>query len=161
MSLKLKPFLTAALLVAAGVGPARASKRPPKGVWPLFPALLLAILVFAGCQSGYSRASNDALRPGETIWVCNAKHVVMTESIEARILSDGTVTLPLIGAVRLAGLTIPEAERTVEDAYRESGIYTQLQVRILREQADRCQGETKGTDPVKEQLEKYGDKPEC
>ena len=36
MSLKLKPFLTAALLVAAGVGPARASKRPPKGVWPLF-----------------------------------------------------------------------------------------------------------------------------
>ncbi len=40
MSLKLKPFLTAALLVAAGVGPARASKRPPKGVWPLFPGLL-------------------------------------------------------------------------------------------------------------------------
>ncbi len=37
MSLKLKPFLTAALLVAAGVGPARASKRSPKGVWPLFP----------------------------------------------------------------------------------------------------------------------------
>ncbi len=126
---KLKPFLTAGILRKEAV---------PFSFRFGFP-LLLAILVFAGCQSGYSRASNDALRPGETIWVCNAKHVVMTESIEARILSDGTVTLPLIGAVRLAGLTIPEAERTVEDAYRESGIYTQLQVRILREQADRCQ----------------------
>ncbi len=122
-------------------------------------SLLLSILVFSGCQSSPSRASNDALQPGETIWVCNAKHVVKTAFIEARILADGTVTLPLIGAVRLAGLTIPEAERTVQDAYRVSGFYTQLQVRILREQADRCQGETKGTDPEKEQLEKYGDSP--
>ncbi len=115
-------------------------------------SLLLSILVFAGCQSSPSRASNDALQPGETIWVCNAKHVVKTDDfIEARILADGTVTLPLIGAVRLAGLTIPEAERTVQDAYRVSGFYTQLQVRILREQADRCQeglrGDSRGSPP--------------
>ena len=80
-----------------------------------------------------SRASNDVLQPGETIWVCNAQHVVKTEDTEVRILADGTTTLPIIGAVRLAGLTIPEAERTVQDAYRVSGVYTHLQVRILRE----------------------------
>ena len=113
-------------------------------------SLLLSILVFSGCQSSPSRASNDVLQPGETIWVCNAQHIVETETVEARILADGTVTLPLLGAVRLAGLTIPEAERTVQDAYRVSGFYTQLQVRILREQADRCQSETKGTAPLKE-----------
>ena len=47
MSLKLKPFLTAALLVAAGVGPARASKRPPKGVLPLFPSIVNPAYLFA------------------------------------------------------------------------------------------------------------------
>ena len=90
-------------------------------------------LVFSECQSSPSRASNDGLRPGETIWVCNAQHIVKTEDTEVRILADGTATLPIIGAVRLAGLTISEAERTVQDAYRVSGVYTHLQVRILRE----------------------------
>ena len=104
-------------------------------------SMLLSILVFAGCQSSPSRASNDVLQPGETIWVCNAKHVVETAFIEVRILADGTATLPVIGAVRLAGLTISEAERTVQDAYLVPGIYSQLQVRILRAQTDRCQGE--------------------
>ena len=100
-------------------------------------SLLLSLLVLSGCQSSpSSRASSDGLQPGETIWICNAKHVEKTEHTEARILTDGTTTLPLIGAVRLAGLTIPEAERAVQDAYLASGVYTQLQVRILREQAD-------------------------
>lgn len=84
-------------------------------------------------QSSPSHTSNDCLQPGETIWVCNAQHVVMTESIEARILADGTVTLPYIGAIRLAGQTISEAERTIQDAYRVSGLYRHLQVLILRE----------------------------
>jgi len=98
--------------------------------------LLMSILVFAGCQSSPSCASNDALQPGETIWICNAQHIVKTEATEARILADGTVTLPFIGAVRLAGLTISESERTIQDAYLVPGVYTQLQVRILRAQAE-------------------------
>ncbi|MBP5786220.1 MAG: polysaccharide biosynthesis/export family protein [Kiritimatiellae bacterium] len=77
--------------------------------------------------------NNDGLQPGETIWVCNAQHIVKTEDTEVRIQADGTATLPIIGAVRLAGLTISEAERTVQDAYRASGVYIHLQVRILRE----------------------------
>ncbi len=108
-------------------------------------------LVFPECQSSPSRASNDGLQPGETIWVCNAQHIVKTEDTEVRIQADGTATLPIIGAVRLAGLTISEAERTVQDAYRVSGVYTHLQVRILREQANRCQeglrGDSRGSPP--------------
>ena len=106
--------------------------RPRTGlVWL---SLLLSILVLSGCLRSPSRMSNDCLQPGETIWVCDGRHVVKTEDTEARILADGTVTLPFIGAIRLAGLTISEAERTVEDAYRVSGLYKHLQIRILREQ---------------------------
>ncbi|MBO7434382.1 polysaccharide biosynthesis/export family protein [bacterium] len=119
--------------------PKKLEKRRPRTdlVWP---SLLLSILVFSGCQSSPSRTSNDGLQPGETIWVCDAQHDVKTEQIEARILADGTVTLPYIGAIRLAGLTISEAERTVEDAYRVSGLYKHLQIRILREQRPTKEG---------------------
>lgn len=119
--------------------PKNLEKRRPRTdlVWP---SLLLSILVFSGCQSSPSRTSNDGLQPGETIWVCDAQHDVKTEQIEARILADGTVTLPYIGAIRLAGLTISEAERTVEDAYRVSGLYKHLQIRILREQRPTKEG---------------------
>ena len=114
----------------------RSKTMIPSGIpTPFFGfSLLLSILVFSGCQSSSSRTSNDALQPGETIWICNAVHVVKTESTEARILADGTVTLPFIGAIRLAGLTISEAERTVEDAYQVSGLYRHPQILILREQ---------------------------
>jgi protein involved in polysaccharide export with SLBB domain len=48
------------------------------------------------------------------------------------ILSDGSISLPLIGHVTLAGKTVAEARRFLSDQYRQYFTEPQLSVRIVR-----------------------------
>lgn len=52
----------------------------------------------------------------------------------ARVLRDGTVSLPLLGAVSLAGMTLAEAERSLADLLAERQILRDPQVTIFVEE---------------------------
>jgi len=51
-------------------------------------------------------------------------------SVEARISETGQINFPLVGLVRLAGLTIFAAEQRLEKALRDGGFVLRPQVRI-------------------------------
>lgn len=73
----------------------------------------------------YRIATNDSLRVG----VFQEPDLDMI----ARVDMKGTVNLPLLGPVRIVGLTIPEAQRTIEDAYRDGRYLRNPQVTITVE----------------------------
>ncbi len=59
-------------------------------------------------------------------------------SVALRVRDDGTVAVPLVGPVKVAGWTLSDAERVVRDASIERGIYRNPQVTIVREQRKVC-----------------------
>jgi polysaccharide export outer membrane protein len=52
-------------------------------------------------------------------------------TLEGRISEAGTLSYPLLGAVRLGGLTVPEAERRIADGLRQGNFVRQPQVSVL------------------------------
>ena len=48
-----------------------------------------------------------------------------------RVELDGTVELPEVGAVQLAGLTLDEAERKIEDAYEAEYVEPYALLRVV------------------------------
>jgi polysaccharide export outer membrane protein len=56
-------------------------------------------------------------------------------SLDARVSEAGTISYPLIGAVAVAGLTLPGAEHKIADMLREGGFVLNPQVNILLTQA--------------------------
>jgi polysaccharide export outer membrane protein len=50
---------------------------------------------------------------------------------QVRVAADGTVELPLVGRVKLAGLAEPEAARAIEKALLDSGMLLHPQVSVL------------------------------
>lgn len=59
--------------------------------------------------------TNDGFKKVDITTSANNQHIFPT--IDARIESDGTSRLPLVGNVKLSGLTIIEAEKILEDRY--------------------------------------------
>lgn len=59
-----------------------------------------------------------------------ASNFVNFPLIEARVELDGSSKLPLIGSVKLAGLTIAEAEKVLEDKYAEFYVKPFVNLRI-------------------------------
>ena len=51
--------------------------------------------------------------------------------LEARLSEAGVISYPLLGSVRLGGLSVPEAERTLADGLRQGNFVKQPQVSIL------------------------------
>ncbi len=50
---------------------------------------------------------------------------------KARVGSDGTIHLPLLGAMHVAGLSVEGAESAISNLYLERGIYKQAQVNLV------------------------------
>lgn len=50
---------------------------------------------------------------------------------QAPILYDGTISLPLIGPVKIGGLTVVEAEREIKRAYVDGGFFTEAIVVVV------------------------------
>ena len=59
-----------------------------------------------------------------------ASNMLYFPTIESRIETDGTAKLPLIGTIKLAGLTIIEAEKLLEDKYAEYYVKPFVNLRI-------------------------------
>jgi polysaccharide export outer membrane protein len=85
------------LLVAAAFAPARAADAPAPDN--------------AGRQRVYNIRATDKLR----ITVFQEDDL----SSLCRVDAKGTVNLPLVGEIRVRGLTLSEAERTIENAYKD------------------------------------------
>lgn len=73
-------------------------------------------------------AREPILSPGDVI----AVHVFEQADYnpQVRLGSDGSVLLPLIGTVNLNGLSVTQAERLLEQKFRDAGIYRSPQVTI-------------------------------
>ena len=54
--------------------------------------------------------------------------------VALRVRDDGTIAVPLIGPVSVAGMSLGEAERVIRDAAVSRGIYRAPQVTLLREE---------------------------
>lgn len=50
---------------------------------------------------------------------------------QAPILYDGTISLPLIGPIKVGGLTVAEAEREIKRAYVDGGFFTEAIVVVV------------------------------
>ncbi len=110
--------------------------------------LLLSLLVGAApgvvqAQSGQAAgaavraaglpASMDyRLGPGDSIGVLVFQNPDL--SLDARVSESGVISFPLIGAVQLGGLTLPEAEKKIADGLRAGGYVRQPQVNIVLRQ---------------------------
>ena len=96
-----------------------------------FPVLLVlaGARLLAGAGSAPSPATNEyRLFPRDLI------HLVVHDepdvSGDQRIDGAGMVNVPLIGAVKVVGLTIPEAQTLIAKRYREGEIYIHPEVAI-------------------------------
>ena len=110
-------------------------------------AALMAGLVISGCSStptgqlpdnSKSRASADVarFRVGETVFVAFSGSPIEIPAHEEPIKEDGTITLPLIGAVYAAGKTAGELQNEIWTNYVPK-YYVQLTVNVKSPVNDR------------------------
>ena len=88
-----------------------------------FWAALLAVQP-AGAQS-----ADYKLSPGDSIKVQVYQQPDLT--VEARVSETGTISYPLVGAVKLGGLSISEAEKRIANSLQKANILKQPQVNIV------------------------------
>ena len=99
-------------------------------------ALLIA-LTFIGAASAQDKVFEDKLGAGDTIRIQVFQNPDLT--LETRIQETGNITYPLIGSTKLAGLTIPEAEKAIALSLKTGGFMQLPQVSISVTQARRKQ----------------------
>lgn len=79
----------------------------------------------------------DKLGAGDSIRVQVFQNPDLT--LETKILESGSITYPLIGSAKLAGLTIPEAEKLIAQSLKTGGFVQLPQVTVTLVQARRKQ----------------------
>jgi polysaccharide export outer membrane protein len=52
-------------------------------------------------------------------------------NLETRVSENGTISFPLLGTVKLAGMSVPQAEKTITDGLKNGNFIRQPQVSIL------------------------------
>jgi len=108
-----------------------------------FTSLLGRLLGLLICIAGATNATaqdkifEDKLGAGDSIRVQVFQNPDL--SLETRILETGSITYPLIGSAKLAGLTIPEAEKLIAQALKTGGFVQLPQVSVTLVQARRKQ----------------------
>ena len=96
----------------------------------LLPALLLVLAAgFATLAQAQDKQAEYQLGPGDTIRVLVFQNPDLT--LETRVSENGTISYPLIGTVRIGGMTVSRAEQTIANALRTGGFIKQPQVNIL------------------------------
>jgi polysaccharide biosynthesis/export protein len=94
--------------------------------------LLRILIVLAGtasaCVCAQDRQPEYQLGAGDSIRIVVFQNPDLT--VETRVTENGTISYPLVGAVRIGGMTIPEAEQAIAKALREGNFIQQPQVNI-------------------------------
>lgn len=96
-------------------------------------SLSTLLLVFAA-SFGLAALAQDKqpeyqLGPGDTIRILVFQNPDLT--LETRVTENGAISFPLIGIVRIGGMTIASAEQTIAKALKAGGFIKQPQVNIL------------------------------
>jgi polysaccharide export outer membrane protein len=137
LNLFLLPFLLAVLLVASGCAsePSAAAPAARTGVAPTATAPGATPLpVAAGARPADERIQEVTRRD----YVIGAGDVVRISvyqspdlSLEARVSETGTISYPLLGSVKLGGISVAQAEKTIADGLRSGNFLKQPQVSVL------------------------------
>lgn len=91
-----------------------------------FLALMAPLLSWAQV----SDAQRDyVLGPGDVIRVSVYQNADLT--LETRVAESGSISFPLLGQVKLGGLSVPKAEKVIADGLRNGNFVRQPQVSIL------------------------------
>jgi polysaccharide export outer membrane protein len=100
---------------------------------------VLLCIALIGFNTAYAQEKTfeDKLGAGDTVRVQVFQNPDLT--LETRIQESGDITYPLIGTAKLAGLTIPEAEKLIATALKSGGFMQLPQVNIALVQARRKQ----------------------
>ena len=98
---------------------------------------LIWALFGLGIAQAQDRVFEDKLGAGDTVRVQVFQNPDLT--LETRIQETGFITYPLIGSAKLAGLTIPAAEKVITTALKTGGFMQQPQVSVTQVQARRKQ----------------------
>ena len=99
--------------------------------------VLLRVLLLA-CLAGFGMAAHAAgnndykLGAGDSIRITVFQNPDLTT--EARVSESGEVSFPLLGTVKLGGLSIDGAENKIESLLKKGGFVQQPQVNILLQQ---------------------------
>lgn len=95
--------------------------------------VLLAFLTLLSpllCWAQLSDAQRDyVLGPGDVVRVSVYQNQDLT--LETRITEGGVISYPLLGQIRLGGLSVPQAEKVIADGLRSGNYVRQPQVSIL------------------------------
>lgn len=92
----------------------------------------LVLVLAAACTLG-AHAQNKQpeyeIGPGDTVRILVYQNPDLT--LETRVTENGIITFPLVGAVRIGGMTIATAELTIANALKSGGFIKQPQVNIV------------------------------
>lgn len=92
-------------------------------------AVLLALLVCAAGLHAQEGKGEYRLGAGDSIRVTVFQNPDLT--LETRVSESGTITYPLIGVVRIGGMSVSAASQTIAKALRDGNYIKQPQVTIL------------------------------
>jgi polysaccharide export outer membrane protein len=92
-------------------------------------ALLLLVALYSAMASAQGGAREYRLGAGDNIRITVYQNPDLT--LEARVSEDGTISYPLIGAVKISGMTIAGAEQTIARALQSGNFIKQPQVSIF------------------------------
>jgi polysaccharide biosynthesis/export protein len=96
----------------------------------LFRVLLWGMLWGLSCGSwAQGKVPEYQLGAGDNIRVVVFQNPDLT--VETRVTENGTITYPLVGELKVGGLTIPDAEQKLAKALKEGHFIQQPQVNIL------------------------------
>ncbi len=102
----------------------------------LFCALAVGAMHVAGAQSSESAGDPSAPKQAVAYTLTNTDKLSISVfqeddlNVIARVDSKGSVNLKLVGDVRVAGLSVSEAQKAIEDAYKDGRFLRNPQVTI-------------------------------
>ena len=103
---------------------------------------LFSILVGLGGAQAQDKVFDDKLGAGDIVRIQVFQNPDLT--LETRIQESGSVTYPLIGLTKLAGMSIHDGEKVIGSALKAGGFMQQPQVTITQIQARRKQASVLG-----------------
>jgi polysaccharide biosynthesis/export protein len=90
--------------------------------------------VEAGSAPASARAANEDYRIAPRDYIQFQIHSQPDTTTHQRVTANGELQLPLLGTIKLAGLTVREAEIMLKERYREGGFFVSPQVILSVEQ---------------------------
>jgi polysaccharide export outer membrane protein len=105
----------------------------PRATRWLAAAILLAVCLIAFASRPVFAEQPYLIVPGDILKITVFKNTDL--SLEVRVSESGSIAYPLVGAIAVSGLTLPAAEKKIEQLLQERGFVVNPQVNILLTEA--------------------------